>query len=174
MLLPMMSVTGEKALNHASMPVQTAPPGRTRLSEFVMLKNFAILTAVCALAIGCVGLHAEDLLPRACNGFAAGGDGLNVIPAPPGGASAMTDRSTSESYSEHAAEPAVESTERRVTQRNRVATDSTRDSAPSVPAAADGNSTPTAAASTAAPVTTTAHKNRTGLRWQSLLPGVVK
>jgi hypothetical protein len=128
-------------------------------SEVDMSRFHAIVAAALLMTFGGTVAYAGDFMPRAAGGFAAVGDD-------PGSRSTSVDGAMSESDCPTAAhsDPGPAAAPRRATRVG--ADDTSADTRASTPVVADADDK---AASAPAP----AHKSRS-LRWQSLLPGVMK
>ena len=127
-----------------------------------MLRSQAILTVALLLAAGCSAACAGDFMPRAGNGIAVVADDHAVR-------SASADAGPTAVMSEPVAAPVAHAAPAAVVAPRRAPHVGADDVAVDAhaPAAADDDK---GISSGAVP----AHKSRAALRWQSLLPGVMK
>ncbi len=129
-----------------------------------MLRSQAILAVALLFAAGCSAAYAGDFLPRAANGLAAVADDHAARPAcPDAGPTAVMSEPDAAPVARAETAPATATTVRRAAH---VGADDVAADTHAAAAADDDKSGGGAAAP--------AHKSRAALRWQSLLPGVMK
>jgi hypothetical protein len=165
------------ACEHVS-GIDAATPG---VWEKVVHKNpvFSVAALGLGLALGCVGLHAQNFMPA--NAMSGGSDRAIADSASPARPSSLV---LDESSPTAVDDATVAKTRRLAMQPNHVGVDDashegTLGAASTVTTAAAGaittsTATPAAGAGAGAIPETETHKPHGGLHWQSLLPGVMK
>jgi hypothetical protein len=136
----------------------------------VIMPRFKVIVAMLPVALACTWVQAGDFAPRGGSSFAAVADD-------PGARSPVTDSATSTAAMSETTDAAAGATSHEAPAH---ASAPVR-RAPARVGADDASGEAHASTSSAgdssddkAPTTTTAHKGRGALRWQSLLPGVMK